>query len=118
MDLIPERLLTIRHRYLPLLERLETLFSEMDQSYTAVAGQYGFQCNGCADNCCLTRFYHHTVLEYLYLMEGLRTLEPDARHTIYEKALTVSAGMADADRRGGVGGFRTSPASAWTRTHR
>ena len=100
MDLTPERLLTIRHRYLPLLKRLETLFSEMDQAYTAVAGQYGFQCNGCADNCCLTRFYHHTVLEYLYLMEGLRTLEPDARHTIYEMALTVSAGMADTDRRG------------------
>ena len=100
MNLSPERLLTIRHRHLPLLKRLETLFGEMDRSYTAVAGQYGFQCNGCADNCCMTRFYHHTLLEYLYLLEGLRTLESDVRHTIYEKALTASAGMDNADRRG------------------
>ena len=91
MNLPLERLLTIRHRYLPLLKRLETLFGEMNRAYTAVAGQYGFQCNGCADNCCLTRFHHHTLLEYLYLVEGLRTLESDARHAMYEKALTVSA---------------------------
>ncbi len=95
-----ERLLTIRHRYLPLLKRLETLFGEMSQAYTAVAGQYGFACNGCADNCCLTRFYHHTLLEYLYLVKGLRSLEADARRTIYEKALVVSADMDDADRHG------------------
>lgn len=100
MNLPLERLLTIRHRTLPLLKRLETLFGEMNRAYTAVAGQYGFVCNGCADNCCLTRFYHHTLLEYLYLVEGLRTLESDARHAIYEKALTVSAAMEDADRQG------------------
>ena len=100
MNLTPERLLTIRHRYLPLLKRLEALFGEMNRAYTAVAGQYEFQCNGCAENCCLTRFYHHTLLEYLYLVEGLRTLESDVRHGIYKQALTVSAGMADADRRG------------------
>jgi Fe-S-cluster containining protein len=100
MNLTPERLLTIRHRYLPLLNRLATLFGEMNQAYTVVAGQYGFHCNGCADNCCLTRFYHHTLLEYLYLVEGLRTLGPDVRHTLYEHALTVSARIEDADRRG------------------
>jgi hypothetical protein len=66
-----------------VVEPAGDLFDEMDQAYTVVAGQYGFQCNGCADNCCLTRFYHHTLLEYLYLVEGLRTLEPDVRHTIY-----------------------------------
>ena len=100
MNLPLERLLTIRHRYLPLLKRLETLFGEMNQAYTAVAGQYGFQCNGCADNCCLPRFHHHTLLEYLYLVEGLRTLESDARHAMYEKALAVSAAVDDADRQG------------------
>ena len=82
MNLTLERLLTIRHRYLPLLNRMETLFGEMNRAYETVAGQYGFQCNGCADNCCLTRFYHHTLLEYLYLMEGLRTLESGVRQTI------------------------------------
>jgi Fe-S-cluster containining protein len=100
MNLPLERLLTIRHRYLPLLKRLETLFGEMGRAYTAVAGQYGFQCNGCADNCCRTRFYHHTLLEYLYLVEGLRSLESEVRHAIYEKALTVGAAMDDIDRQG------------------
>ncbi|MBR9984290.1 MAG: hypothetical protein KFF68_00125 [Desulfosarcina sp.] len=100
MNLPRERLLTIRHRYLPVLKRLDALFGEMDRSYTAVAGQYGFACNGCADNCCLTRFYHHTLLEYLYLVEGLRSLDSDGRHAVFEKALTVSAAMNDADRQG------------------
>lgn len=100
MNLHPERLLTIRHRYLPLLKRLGTLFGEMNRAYTTVAGAYGFQCNGCADNCCLTLFYHHTLLEYLYLLEGLRTLEPEVRHTIYEKALAIKARMDDAERLG------------------
>ncbi len=95
-----ERLLTLRHRYLPLLKRLEMLFGEMNRAYAAVAGRYGFQCNGCADNCCLTRFYHHTLLEYLYLAEGLRSLEPDARHWIRKQALRVVARIDDADRRG------------------
>jgi len=100
MNLPREGLTTIRHRYLPQLKRLETLFGQMDHAYTAVASQYGFQCNGCADNCCLTRFYHHTLLEYLYLVEGLRSLESDVRHAIIEKALMVSAKMDDADRHG------------------
>jgi Fe-S-cluster containining protein len=100
MNLTLERLLTIRHRYLPLLNRMETLFGEMNRAYETVAGQYGFLCNGCADNCCLTRFYHHTLLEYLYLVEGLLTLESDVRQRIKKQALTVSAGMADADRDG------------------
>lgn len=100
MNLPPETLLTIRRRCLPLMKRLGTLFGEMDRAYAAVAGQYGFQCNGCTDNCCMTRFYHHTLLEYLYLLEGLQTLESDVRHTICDKALTVTAGMKAADRHG------------------
>ncbi|MCB2147035.1 MAG: hypothetical protein KQI81_11210 [Deltaproteobacteria bacterium] len=79
---------------------METLFNEMNRAYEAVAVQYGFVCNGCADNCCLTRFYHHTLLEYLYLVEGMCTLEPGIRQSINKQALTVSTGMADADRRG------------------
>jgi len=100
MNLTHERLLTIRHRYLPLLNRMETLFGEMDRAYETVAGQYGFLCNGCADNCCLTRFYHHTLLEYLYLVEGLRTLESGVRQTINNQALIVSAKIDAADRQG------------------
>jgi Fe-S-cluster containining protein len=100
MNLPLEGLLTVRHRYRPLLKRLETLFGEMSRAYAAVAGRYGFACNGCADNCCLTRFYHHTLLEVLYLAEGLGSLESGVRRAIHERALTVSADMDDADRRG------------------
>jgi Fe-S-cluster containining protein len=100
MNLPPETLLSIRRRCRPLLKRLGTLFGEMHRGYAAVAGQYGFQCNGCADNCCMTRFYHHTLLECLYLLEGLQTLDSDVRHAICEKALTVTARMEAADRQG------------------
>ena len=100
MNLIPEYFLTNRHRYLPLLDRLATLFAEMDQAYAAVADHYGFRCTGCVDNCCLTRFYHHTCGEYLYLAEGVGTLDAGVRQMIRNQALAVSTGMADADRRG------------------
>ena len=99
MNLTPAYFLTNRHRYLPLLNRLATLFDEMDQAYTAVADQYGFRCTGCVDNCCLTRFYHHTCLEYLYLAEGLGTLDAGVRQMVRHQALAVSTSMAEADRR-------------------
>ena len=99
MNLTPKPFLTTRHRYLPLLNRLEALFREMDRAYAAVADQYGFRCNGCADNCCLTRFSHHTLAEYLYLVEGLRSLESGVRQAVQKQALAVEAGMAAADRR-------------------
>jgi Fe-S-cluster containining protein len=94
MKLTPEAFLTARSRYLPLLMRLESLFNEMDRAYAAVADRYGFRCNGCTDNCCLTRFFHHTLLEYLYLMEGVQGLAPDARHAIIAKARAVNDAMA------------------------
>ena len=100
INLTPESFLSTTHRYLPLLKRLEALFGEMDRAYSDAAGQYGFECNGCKDNCCLTRFYHHTQIEYLYLVEGMRALEPDVRRSARNRAQTVSARMIDADQRG------------------
>jgi Fe-S-cluster containining protein len=98
MKLTPESFLTARHRYLPLLSRLESLFDEMDRTYTAVADQYGFRCDGCADNCCLTRFFHHTLLEYMYLMEGMHRLASDDRQAILTKASAACKGVAAADQ--------------------
>ncbi len=100
MQLTPALFSTTRDRYLPLLNRLEALFGDMDRTYARVADQYGFRCRGCADNCCLTRFYHHTLLEYLYLIEGMRALETDIRQAVRKQALAVCAKMADADSRG------------------
>ncbi len=92
----------IAHRtiYLSALDRLAALFERMDQAYAAVADQYGFHCSGCKDNCCLTRFYHHTLLEYLYLIDGLRQLDATTWQAVRRQAVTVDAQMARAERRG------------------
>lgn len=100
MELTPKPFLTARHRYHPFLMRLEMLLGKMDRAYAVVADQYGFRCSGCVDNCCLTRFYHHTLLEYLYLMEGMRTLRSGIRHALREQALAVITRMVDTERRG------------------
>ena len=98
----PAHIFTARYRYLPMLGRLQVLFDEMDQAYAAVAKRYGFRCNGCEDNCCLTRFYHHTLLEFLFLAEGMRALDAGMRRAIHSQALTVSQKMADTGLRGNV----------------
>ncbi|WP_319523110.1 hypothetical protein [uncultured Desulfosarcina sp.] len=100
MNLNPDRFIAARDRYLPLLDRLASLFAQMDAAYDAVAGQYGFQCNGCEDNCCRTRFYHHTLIEYLYLMEGMSALDADTAGKILLRARQVCEKMADTDRQG------------------
>lgn len=82
---------------LPFMQKLEQLFREMDAAYTAVSTQYGFFCQGCADNCCQTRFYHHTLLEYLYLKAGMQTLPPQAQNETINRAHTVTQKMAEAD---------------------
>ena len=99
MNLTLEPLLAKTHHYLPLLNRLKKLFGEMDMAYAAVADGYGFHCTGCADNCCLTRFYHHTLLEHLYLMQGVATLAPDIRQAVFKQARWVKEQMDDADCR-------------------
>ena len=55
----------------PFFNQLQDIFAEMDCKYDAVAESYGFKCRGCEDNCCLTRFFHHTYLEYLLSADGI-----------------------------------------------
>ena len=100
MELTPTLFLGRRKNYLPILEQLQRLYQEMDQSYDGVAAQYGFICNGCTENCCQTRFYHHTLLEYLYLMEGLQGLSRNEWQTVRETACRVNQHLNDADRQG------------------
>ena len=69
----------------PHLERLGDLFDRMAKAYDAVADAYGFKCAGCEENCCLTLFFHHTLLEYLYLYRGYAQL-PDAEQARLQKA--------------------------------
>lgn len=84
----------------PWLNRLASVFESMDNEYNRVAGAYGFQCNGCEDNCCLTRFYHHTLLEYLYLKTGFEELSKSRQDEVLKKADKVVKGFEDADLEG------------------
>jgi len=77
--------------YRPYLKQLATFFETMDLEYKLAAEAYGFECKGCRDNCCLTRFYHHTLLEYLYLMMGYRDLEKKRRSEIRLRAREICA---------------------------
>ncbi|MFC1811069.1 hypothetical protein ACFL03_00050 [Thermodesulfobacteriota bacterium] len=61
----------------------------MDQKYNEAAEYYNFHCTGCEDNCCFTRFYHHTLLEYLYIYEGFKTLDQKKQTKIIQKASEV-----------------------------
>ena len=73
----------------PFARRIAQLFEQMDHAYDAVADNCGFVCNGCEDNCCMTRFYHFTVLEWLYLHRGLQTLPDDRRAAVQSHAAHV-----------------------------
>jgi hypothetical protein len=88
-------------RYRPLLQQLAKLFDSMDDAYTVAADRYGFFCKGCADNCCLTRFYHHTLLEYLSLMEGFYRLDEEMQLHLRHRAEAICRQY----EKGDAGGF-------------
>ncbi|MFZ0242529.1 MAG: hypothetical protein WAL90_12860 [Desulfobacterales bacterium] len=68
------------------LRRLERVFAAMDQAYKSAADRYGFECNGCGENCCRTLFYHHTMIEFLYFSAGFRSLEREVRLALSARA--------------------------------
>ena len=69
----------------------------MDREYERIAGGYVFTCTGCADNCCQTRFYHHTLLEFTYLSTGFETLSRTDRENIVARAEKVVKLSEEAD---------------------
>jgi hypothetical protein len=81
--------LTEDHRK-PYLDRLETIYAHMDRKYHEVADQYGFNCRGCKDSCCRTTFYHHTLVEYLYLKVGVQALGKEKQAGILKQAKKIS----------------------------
>ncbi|MGM0417204.1 MAG: hypothetical protein ACQEQS_00635 [Thermodesulfobacteriota bacterium] len=80
--------------------RLRDIYAEMQKRYSIVADALNFTCEGCNDNCCYTHFKHHTVIEYLYLMEGLYTLDESARAEVVDKARKISEYTAEAEDSG------------------
>jgi hypothetical protein len=89
-----------RNTYLPFLDRLKTIYAAMDEKYQAAADYYGFNCTGCDDNCCFTRFYHYTLLEYLYIFDGLNHLDAEKQAQIKDRALDVCRETDAADANG------------------
>ena len=82
------------------LKQLRAIYASMDLKYSEAAAYYEFNCTGCEDNCCLTRFYHHTVLEYLCILEGFHILDPEKQTETRAKALEVRRKSVEADRKG------------------
>jgi Fe-S-cluster containining protein len=81
-------------------DRLQYIYADMDRKYGIAAQSYGFQCRGCQDNCCLTRFYHHTYLEYLLIHRGFDNLDLPDQHAIRAKAEEVRRQTELADNNG------------------
>ena len=86
--------------YTDFKNRLKQIYSAMDQAYNTAADRYGFTCTGCRDNCCRTRFYHHTAIEFVYMAEGLSSLSPKKQNEVKARALRVVAETARADEKG------------------
>jgi hypothetical protein len=82
------------------LDRLKSIFADMDREYSKAAAHYGFDCHACADICCQTRFYHHTYIEYLLVQVGFKTLSPDMQAEIESRALNVIQRTAELGKKG------------------
>ena len=82
------------------MQELTGLFERMDEAYGRAAGAHGFDCRGCEENCCRTRFHHYTLCEYLYLRKGFARLPESDRQRIGVKAVRVVEATAEADAQG------------------
>lgn len=85
----------------PYVLRIKSLYSSMDAAYARAAEFYGFRCNGCSESCCEERFYHYTLAEHLYLIEGVRSLDTDEACEILVRAEDVAGLYRLHDLQGG-----------------
>jgi hypothetical protein len=72
------------------LKRLSVIYGSMDHAYRETAAFFDFSCRGCQDNCCTTYFFHHTVIESLYLVQGFWGLGKGMKEEIMERAVSMS----------------------------
>jgi hypothetical protein len=82
------------------MDRLKQIYAAMDSAYRSTAEHYNFFCDGCRDICCRTRFFHHTIIEYAYLIEGFKTLNLTRQNEVKSRALAVADETTRADRNG------------------
>ncbi|MBW1842362.1 MAG: YkgJ family cysteine cluster protein [Deltaproteobacteria bacterium] len=92
---------SIAHKtYAPFLDRLTIIFATMDKAYQEAADYYHFHCTGCENSCCFTRFYHHTLLEYFFVLEGYKSLSHQKQVEIEQRAWDVCRKTDEADKKG------------------
>ena len=89
-----------QNTYGPFLYRLKKIYAAMDRKYKEAADYYGFECTGCEDNCCLTRFYHYTLIEYLYIKEGFQCIENEKQAEVKQRSLVVCRKTDESDQNG------------------
>ncbi len=68
-------------------KKLGLLYEKMDIAYNRVCRHYDFECKGCTDNCCYTLFFHHTNIEYHYLMTGFLKIDLNKQKEVVKKAV-------------------------------
>ena len=81
----------------PFLDKLRSIYADMDREYSKAAAHYGFNCTACQDICCRTRFYHHTYLEFLFVLEGFKSQNSASQAEIKTRALNVVQQAAELD---------------------
>ncbi len=82
------------------LGKLAALYADMDAAYASAAASAGLSCAGCAENCCVSYFQHHTHVEWLYLHKGLAGLPEEKRAAYVERARSYQEAVAGAKRKG------------------
>ncbi|UCD33378.1 MAG: hypothetical protein JSV38_05780 [Desulfobacterales bacterium] len=102
MDTLPETHCCISNiaytSVAPFLDQLTHIFTSMDQAYQEAANYYHFLCTGCEDSCCFTRFYHYTLLEYFFILEGYQRLSHQQQVEIEQRAKEVCRKTGAADK--------------------
>jgi Fe-S-cluster containining protein len=69
-----------------LFQQLADIYTTMDRAWDMTASQYGFQCEGCEDNCCTSLFFHHTFIEKAFLIHGVSQLAQDIKKEAQDRA--------------------------------
>ncbi len=83
-----------------VFKKLAGLYADMDAAYRDAAAAVGLSCAGCAENCCYSFFQHHTLVEWLYLHEGLGALPAERRAGYERRAGEYVAAAREALSRG------------------
>ncbi|MEE4136060.1 MAG: hypothetical protein V2I32_08280 [Desulforhopalus sp.] len=82
------------------LAELEDIYAGLEKEYQRVAGELGFSCTGCPDNCCDSYFLHHTYVEWAYLWLGLLALSTSRQEELRARAEEYLRVCARATARG------------------